>query len=285
MRKSLLCVPVICAASMFCVVPCYKGIVNNNKTEQTHIYMKEPMDLFVLDKEIEQALNDYKERTEKEEAIKKIENSEYFNAWATTSVNIREMPSTKAKVLDVLEFNEKIVCTKYEDGDWVRIKYNNTYAFVSKKYLSDKKCKYRDYEVPYNNGFKSFMPYQTITSVSSPQYKMQRDCAYTGDYGIRQVDGRYCVAVGSYYTERIGQCFDLILENGTVIPCVLADQKANKDTDSSNRMTVSNGCVSEFVVDSSSLNSSAKKHGDISACCDEWNSPVETIRIYEKYLY
>ena len=51
--------------------------------------------------------------------------------------------------------------------------------------------------VPSNNSFKAYMSYTAITNTSSPQYKLQQQ-AYTGNYGIRMVDDRYCIAVGSY---------------------------------------------------------------------------------------
>lgn len=137
------------------------------------------------------------------------------------------------------------------------------------------------YEVPVNTGFKSYMPYTAITATGSAQYRLQQ-IAYTGNYGIRQVNDKYCIALGTYFTDKIGQELDLILENGTIIPCVLADQKANRDTDSSNRITLSNGCVAEFVVDRSSLYRMAKRMGDISYCCNEWNSPVSKIRVYDR---
>lgn len=139
---------------------------------------------------------------------------------------------------------------------------------------------YVEYAVPKNKGFKSYMSYKCITSKSSPQYILQRDRAYTGTYGIRQVDGRYCVAVGSYFTKEIGTLIDLVLENGTVIPCIVSDQKADIDTDSQNIMTTHNGCVSEFVVDTKVLVRMAKRMGDISYCDASWNSPVKTIRVY-----
>lgn len=139
---------------------------------------------------------------------------------------------------------------------------------------------YKDFDAPNNSGFKSYMSYKCITSKSSPQYKLQNERAYTGEYGIRQVDGRFCVALGSYFTTEIGTYFDLILENGTVIPCILADQKADKDTDSQNIITNHNGCLSEFVVDLSVLHSMSKRMGDVSYCNDSWNSPVKIIRVY-----
>ena len=137
---------------------------------------------------------------------------------------------------------------------------------------------YTDYSVPSNKGFKSYMPYTAITSKSSPQYKLQQLCS-TDSAGLRMYDGRYCVALGSHFGCEIGDYFDLILENGIVIPCVMADQKANKDTDSKNIFT-GNGCCTEFLVSSKALDSTVKKMGDVSYAYEGWDSPVVSVRVY-----
>ena len=134
-------------------------------------------------------------------------------------------------------------------------------------------------DVPYNR-IKSYMSYKNITSRSSDQYKLQQ-MAYTGIYGIRQVNGRFCVAVGSAYTTQIGQYIDLVLEDGTIIPCILGDCKADEHTDSRNILT-SDGSLAEFVVDVPSLSKTVRYTGDISTACDDWESMITRIIIYDK---
>lgn len=134
-------------------------------------------------------------------------------------------------------------------------------------------------DVPYNR-IKSYMSYKNITSRSSDQYKLQQ-MAYTGTYGIRQVNGRFCVAVGSAYTTQIGQYIDLVLEDGTIIPCILGDCKADEHTDSRNILT-SDGSLAEFVVDVPSLSKTVRYTGDISTACDDWESMITRIIIYDK---
>lgn len=141
------------------------------------------------------------------------------------------------------------------------------------------------YPVPENRGFKSYMDYRCITSKSSKQYKLQNLYAKTGDYGIRTVNDRFCIAVGSYFTSDIGQYLDLVLENGTVIQCVLADLKSDAHTDKNNIITMHNGCVSEFVVHTESLDSLAKKMGDISYCNENWKSPVKEVILYNENVF
>ena len=215
---------------------------------------------------------------------------QYLDGWTTTRVNVRKEPSIDSEVLYVEPFNNHISYIVYND-EWIEIVYSYTNdqglnieipAYINSKYISNSECSYTEYNVPDNKGFKSYMSYRAISSVSSPQYKLQSNYAYTGNYGIRQIDSRYCVAIGTAFNASVGTYVDLILNNGSVIPCVVSDIKANKDTDSNNIITVHNGCVSEFLVETTSLPSSVTTHGDISYCQSDWNSKVVKIRVYNK---
>lgn len=157
---------------------------------------------------------------------------------------------------------------------------DDEYVDLTAKYVS-----YDTYDAPKNSGFKSFMDYRAITNTGSKQYKLQQCYSKTGEYGIRMADSRYIVAIGTYFTPDIGQYFDIILENGTVIPCILGDQKADADTDSDNIITKHNGCMSEFIVDSDALNKDVKFHGDMSYCLKDWDSPIKTIKVYNRNIF
>ena len=213
--------------------------------------------------------------------VSEVEEVYDYTGWASTPVNVRTAPNTESEVLKVLSFNEEIDYCPVND-DWVKIQLNNGIGYVNANYISSTKFEYNVKYAPMTSGKKSWMPYTALTSRSSNQYRLQQMCS-TGNYGIRTYNGRYCVALGSYYTDTIGQYFDLVLANGTVIPCVLGDQKADVHTDTANQVTVHNGCMSEFIVDTSSLDSDAKRDGDISSCTDEWDSRVVEIRIYDEY--
>ena len=211
-----------------------------------------------------------------------VDNEEYIG-YLTSNINVRSEPSTDSEILEVYPFNQKIQYQKYND-EWVEIQYKSGIAYIFSEYISDEQLDYIEYIAPITSGFKSYMPYTTITSKSSPQYKLQK-IAYTGTYGIRQYDNRYCVAIGTAFNADVGTYFDLILANGTVIPCIVADIKADRHTDSNNMVTIANGCLTEFIVDSSTLNRKAKRMGDISYCNKDWNSRVEKIRVYDKNVF
>ena len=210
--------------------------------------------------------------------------SKSVKMYSKTSLNIRSQPGIIYHKIGQLKFNQEIKVIDYGDT-WVRVVSKKGYmcGYVNKRYLSRKKCKHIEYNIPEYNGFKSFMDYQAITDTSSPQWYLQQEYAYDGDYGIRMVDGRFCVAIGFAFEPRIGQYFDLILENGTVIPCIISDEKKVEDT-IDNMYTADNGCYTEFVVNPSDLSEKVSAMGDISYSCDEWQSPVEKIIIYKKNI-
>lgn len=135
-------------------------------------------------------------------------------------------------------------------------------------------------DIPSYSGFKSYMGYKSFNT-SSNQYRLQQEATTDTETGLRMINDRYIVAVGSGVGTYIGQYFDLVLENGTVIPCVMGDQKADCHTDGSNLITVHSNCCSEFIVDTSMLNETAKQMGDISYIYNEWQSPVDTIIVYD----
>lgn len=200
------------------------------------------------------------------------------DGYANTTVNVRASPKKSAKIKETLFYGEQVKYIFLGDG-WLKIGKNK---YVKEEYITDGSPEYTIHNIPEYSGMKSFMDYRKITDVSSPQYKLQQ-YADTGSYGIREIDGRYCVAVGHSITTKIGTYLDLILENGTVIHCILADQKNPEHTDGI--FTLHSDCASEFIVEDETLNYKASVFGDISKCNSDWDSPVVQIKVYEKRIY
>lgn len=198
--------------------------------------------------------------------------------YATTNVNIRSDKNKKSKKLGLLIEGSSILRLGTYTNGWSKVLYKNKTSYIKSDYLTIKQP-YVSMPTPSNNSFKSYMPYTAITNKSSQQYKLQQ-IAYTGSYGIRMVNGRYCLAVGSYYTTQIGTYIDLVLANGTIIKCILADCKANAHTDSTHRQNP-NGSITEFIVDSKKLHKKAKQMGDISYCNEKWHGEIAEIRVYK----
>lgn len=130
------------------------------------------------------------------------------------------------------------------------------------------------------NNFKSYMPYKAITDSSSKQFKLQQ-MAITSENGIRIVNDRYCVAVGTAINADVGTYIDLVLENGTIIPCIVGDIKSDQHTLSDQITTASNGCVSEFIVCTEYVPDIVKTTGSYSYNDETWNSAVSEFIVYE----
>lgn len=198
-----------------------------------------------------------------------------------TNIYIRTKPTTKSKHLSRMLIYGNKVKYKKVNSKWSSVKSKKMHfkGYIMTKYISKSLKKGTTYTNIPSYKLWSYMDYRCITNTSSKQYKLQRR-AYTGNYGIRQVKGRYCIAVGSYYTTKIGTKIDLVLNNGTVVPCILADCKANKHTDRYNQKTP-DGSLVEFVVNTSSLTRMARRMGDISYSNSKWRSKIKKIVIYK----
>lgn len=100
---------------------------------------------------------------------------------------------------------------------------------------------------------KTWMSYTAVTNRSSAQWKLLRgSSAYTDTTtGLRMVDERYCIAVGSFYCRTIGTKVNLVMENGSIVECIVGDQKADRHTDPTNRYQAQDGSVVEMIVDRS----------------------------------
>lgn len=131
-------------------------------------------------------------------------------------------------------------------------------------------------ETPPNDFKKSYMDADCITSRGSKAYNLKSKYLLDYSTGIWTVNGRYCAAVGSYYTRDIGRYFTIVLTNGRMIPCILADCKQDGHTDPTHRQNP-NGSVVEFIVNTSSLPLTARKMGDCSYCTSYWDCDIDYI--------
>lgn len=97
----------------------------------------------------------------------------------------------------------------------------------------------------------TYMSYEKITLVTSNQYKQQHsdECYTDKTTGIRCVDDRYCIAVGSYYSASVGDKIDVVFEDGTIIRCIVGDCKSDVHTDENHQFQKYDGSVVEFIVD------------------------------------
>lgn len=202
---------------------------------------------------------------------------ESFEGWIIENTEIKASPSDNSNTVAVSSSTEEFVIYKVND-DWCAIDCNEITGFVrNESIIKEEETNFILHNTP-KDSIKSYLPYNLIGSGN--QYKLQQ-IAYTDANGLRVVNGRYCIAVGSAFTTKIGTWIDLILENGQIIPCVLADCKADIHTDYTN-MVAGDGSIAEFLVDMKVLSNQVRTSGDVSNVCEEWKSNITKVMVYEK---
>ncbi len=111
--------------------------------------------------------------------------------------------------------------------------------------------------------FKTYMDYRTITNMSSKQYSLQQ-LATTNEEGFRMFNGKYLVAVGTYYAKEVGKELRVTLEDGSTFYAMVGDIKMDTHTDANNQYIPTNGNIIEFIVDADKLDPLTKKLGNVS---------------------
>lgn len=185
--------------------------------------------------------------------------------------------------IDYIDYNETVTVKQLCSTEIIKIEYNESIYYAYLNDFIDDKDTGVTFSIPFNpnyNGKKTYMDYDTIKSYVSNQYKLQT-LAQTDKNGLRVVNNRYCIAIGTYFNAPVGQYVDIVLSNGTVIPCIIGDIKANIHTDVNNIFTTASNCCTEFIVETSYLPKEIKTNGDISYISNEWNSPVTQIVVYD----
>lgn len=217
--------------------------------------------------------------------ITKAATHNYKVKYAKTTVNIRKKPNVKSKVVKTKYWNDKIKVVSKVNKKWSKVILNGEYYYVASKYLSNSKAKYKKYKSPSSKTFKSYLPGNCITRNNSiPQGRLHNK--YRLDYktGVYMVGDRYCVALGSYYATKIGTKIDLVLSHKGrkhVLKCILADQKADKDTINNHRVH-KDGSIAEFVVNTSVLPRKARYiTGDVSYAGKQFKGGIVEIRVYK----
>lgn len=134
-----------------------------------------------------------------------------------------------------------------------------------------------------DTSFKAYMDYNCITDDTTMQWELQQT-AYTDEYGLRKIGTDYCVAVGSYYSETVGERFKITLDSDNEFTVIISDLKKDEHTDSSNRYSPvydENGDfysanIIEFIVDVDQLHSMVTTLGTVSYY-DEFEGNIVSI--------
>lgn len=175
------------------------------------------------------------------------------------SIARRQCEESTYKQLPIERYNE-ITEQPYSSAEHI----NAVQLIVEQPVI--RRIKTQEMNVPNKDStFKAYMDYRTITDVTTKQWELQQ-IAYTDCQGLRCIDGYYCVAMGSFYINELGDKFLITLEDDTTIAVIAADYKADIHTNATNQyVQLKNGDINiiEFIVDENILNAEIAHKGSI----------------------
>lgn len=78
---------------------------------------------------------DVEPKITEEEPVEEI----FCNGWTSARVNVRTEPNTNSEILTTFKYNTVIEYTNVNE-EWVKIKYEDDFAYLNNKYISDTEC-------------------------------------------------------------------------------------------------------------------------------------------------
>ena len=146
------------------------------------------------------------------------------------------------------------------------------------------------FEIPEGLGDQfAYMGWQKVTKESSPQYALR---GYYGmnfdDEGFAKIKDRYVIATTTKFGD-VGQCLDVVLEDGKVLQCVIGDIKNQEDDGCTEWGHTDGHCVVEFVVDCETWYQPGWEKGShvnpgTEDCHPEWGTVKKVIKVDNNYL-
>lgn len=107
-------------------------------------------------------------------------------------------------------------------------------------------------------------------SIEGTPHKRLQDASYTDEFGCRRYNDDFCVGLGSFYSNRIGDRFEVTLDTGVVFTIITGDMKADIHTDETNRYRP---CVNyegeeaanvlEFIIDDEAVSPKMYAYGSL----------------------
>ena len=119
----------------------------------------------------------------------------------------------------------------------------------------------------------TYMGWQCITSPSSNQYRLREAAGMNFDSeGFGIINGRYVIACTSTYGD-VGDYIDFYQADGTIIPCIIGDEKNQSDAGCTVWGHSGGNNIVEFVVDRDTWYTGHVNPGN-AACHPEWNQNI-----------
>lgn len=102
-----------------------------------------------------------------------------------------------------------------------------------------------------NRSAHPYMPYTAVTNQGTKQYAVLNGQDAWSDpvTGLRMVGDRICIAIGQGYGIKAGEKVDVVLDDDSIVKCIVGDMKALCDTDPNGLYHNTDKDVVEMVVD------------------------------------
>lgn len=184
---------------------------------------------------------------------KTIPQSEAIHTSETTVTTIIIQPQIKGQAVkeDLSVEHKKLDTTTSTTTQTIKTQTTNDYLY---------------YEIPDGDtSFYAYMDWTAVTDYNSPQYDLLSQ-GWTDSQGIRRVEDDVCIALGTYYTDTVGDRFIITTDMGNSYTAIVGDIKADCHTDSKNQYRLAGNNsknVVEFIVDTNSLDYAVRTSGNI----------------------
>lgn len=110
-------------------------------------------------------------------------------------------------------------------------------------------------------GFKAIESIDSIRDKNSKQYAM-KPFYRTDSLGFMRFNNYYVIAIGQFYSNRIGECFRVVFEERTIL-CIVGDVKRIEDT-VDGMYCRENGSIIEFIINPDVMSADIQFGGNIS---------------------
>jgi len=180
-----------------------------------------------------------------------ISSSSFINEERNNQQDFSDLKESLEKVLDISSNN----FSSKEIKEETEVKVDNEIDVIN------------SYDVKsYYSNFYAYMSCWLFADWSD-QYALQQNC-WTDSYGLRRYGNDICIALGSRFGSVIGTRYQITLSNGYSFTAILADVKADCDTDVTNTFRYAGDGtpnIIEVLVDPSYLNYDVLVTGDVGA--------------------
>lgn len=183
---------------------------------------------------------------------------------------ISEAVSSHEEIMQECKNDLKVIADKLENVQTENKYKGDTYTLINILNKTDKWSVNEEVALPDIPTNMKFCTDYRCYNIDGTPHKRLQSVSYTDELGCRRYNDDYCVGLGSFYSERIGDRFEVTLDTGNIFTIITGDMKADCDTDINNMYTPcinyeSENCanVLEFIIDDDVVSEKMYAYGSL----------------------